>query len=213
MQKQEDKSFYKWHNYVNIPRWCSYWHQINEVTKLEPSTLLIIGPGDNIIKSVLQSNGSSINIKTLDIADDLAPDFLGSVSDISKITQEKFDCILCSQVLEHLPWEMFNTCLNELSQSSNKYVIISLPQKYLEFSIRLVGFSVEIVKMNYILSFVKWYKKFISPTYYGHYWEIGATKKTSKTEVASAIGKYFKIMRVFDVKEYPYHRFFILEKK
>ena len=67
-------------------------------------------------------------------------------------------------------------------------------------------------QFNIIHSFIKWYRKFNSPTYYGHYWELGSTGLTSKKEVAKAIGKHFMIKSIFNVKEYPFHRFFILEK-
>ena len=213
MKKQEDKVHYNWNNYVTMKRWGSYWHQINEVNQIKPSSLLIVGPGDNIIKHVLHAWEKEIEIKTLDIADDLNPNYLGSVSELTKVTNSTFDCILCNQVLEHLPWELFDTCLQELHKGSNGYVIISLPQKYLEFSLSLSLFSINVVNWFFACSVVKWYRKFKFPTSYGHYWELGTSKNTSQKEVERSMRRYFDIIRTYTISEYPYHRFFILKKR
>ena len=68
---------YNFKQYCYLERWVSYWHQIKEVLKLEPRSLLIIGKGDGIVVDVLKQSIDSV--KTLDIDQGLNPDAVGSV--------------------------------------------------------------------------------------------------------------------------------------
>lgn len=64
-------------NYDTKGRFASYWHQINEVQKLKPSTILEIGVGNSFIHNYLRNKG--LKISTLDISKELNPDYIGSV--------------------------------------------------------------------------------------------------------------------------------------
>jgi len=57
-------------HYYNIiydtkERFCSYWHQIQEVLLLKPSEVLEIGIGNGFVSRYLKERG--INVTTLDI--------------------------------------------------------------------------------------------------------------------------------------------------
>lgn len=56
-------------------RWNSVWHQLDEILKLEPATVLEIGPGPGTFKSIAHSMG--LNVKTLDLDPELKTDLLG----------------------------------------------------------------------------------------------------------------------------------------
>ena len=45
---------YGFKKYAYFPRWVSYWHQIDEILKLNPESLLIIGAGDNYVADILK---------------------------------------------------------------------------------------------------------------------------------------------------------------
>lgn len=203
MEKQVDNIHYVFAKYCSKPRWMSYWHQLDEVYNINPKSLLIVGVGDKIIYNILRSD---MIVKSLDIADDLAPDFRGSLSELSSITEEKFDCILCCQVLEHLPFDSFEICLRELYEASNKYCVISLPQYRWAIGANIVfnrtfGFQFVIPR------------KSVPHSFNGeHYWNLGA-KGTSRKKMEKIIEKYFVIENKYNVKEITFHRFYVLRKK
>ena len=156
---------YNFQRYVYFSRWASYWYQINEVLELKPESLLVVGVGDGIVVDILKKEISEI--KTLDIDEKLKPDAIGSVENLP-FKDNQFDVILCAEVLEHLPFEKFEKCLQELRRVSNKYVVLSLPHfgPPIKFSFKIPFFK-EVKAAWKILFPIK--HKFNGE----HYWEIG----------------------------------------
>jgi len=101
-------------NYCTKERFLSYWYQINEVFKLHPSNVVEIGVGNKFVSDCLKR--ADINVLTVDIDPNLKPDYVCSVTDLSKI-KTKFDVVLCAQVLEHLPFYEFEKSLSEIKKS------------------------------------------------------------------------------------------------
>jgi len=110
--------------YDTKERFCSYWHQIQEVLLLKPSEVLEIGIGNGFVSRYLKERG--INVTTLDIDKELKPDVVGSVLDIP-FHCETFQVVACYEVLEHLPYEDIPKALSEISRVSKQYVILSVP--------------------------------------------------------------------------------------
>ena len=109
MKRQVNKTHYEYKNYMTIARWNSYFYQIDEAMKCDGKRVLYIGPGDYVVVDTLSKYGKEV--KTLDLADDLNPDFLGSVTEIDEVLEGKtFDIIICSQVLEHIPFKNSKMC-------------------------------------------------------------------------------------------------------
>lgn len=202
--KQVEKSHYNFSSYVGKDRWASYFHQIDETLNKSPETVLIIGKGDGIVGTILQKY---LLVKQFDLDPDLDVDYCGSVSDASSIVSEKFDCVLCCQVLEHLPFELFEKSIKEICNITNKYLILSLPQ---------VAWSVYFnIRLNWrifskSISFTK--KNNHSCITSEHYWEIGHDE-ISLDMVSKVLLRYFDVLKSYSVRENSYHRFFILEKK
>ncbi len=116
--------FDKFHRYDYQDRWISYWHQIDEVLKLQPRTVLEIGIGNKMVSDYLRKQG--IEVKTLDIDEDLKPDFIASVINMP-LANDSFDVILCAEILEHLPFKDFKKALLELKRVTKRYTVLSLP--------------------------------------------------------------------------------------
>ena len=58
------------------------------------------------------------------------------VGDVTKIPleAESYDCVVCSQVLEHIPIPNYDKALSEISRVAKKYLIVSVPyMEKLEF--------------------------------------------------------------------------------
>jgi hypothetical protein len=197
---------YNFDTYVNLPRWNSYWHQIVEAVILKPQTVLIIGIGDNIVGKILQKQ--NIKVYTFDFDKELNPDFIGNVTEICDVLQEKhFDVILCCQVLEHFPYDKFESTLQKLKQVADN-VIISLPYSPIKF---MINISLPYIGNRIItLDIPRFYKKF---KFNGeHHWEIGQ-KGYGKRKIEYSIRKIFNIQKQFVVPYNHYHIFFILKNQ
>ena len=187
-------------------RFCSYWHQINEVLQLNPSKVLEIGVGNSFVTKYLQEQGT--NVTTLDIAYDLRPDVSGSVLTIPFINAS-FDTVTCFQVLEHLPYENFLESLRELARVSQCHVIISLPDATTVYRV-----NIELPRIKPIKILIP--HPFPRPTthvYNGaHHWEIGKRQYPLEKIVRDIEKSNLNITKTYRVFEFYYHRFFILSK-
>jgi len=110
-------------------------YQIKDVLSLQSiKRILIIGPGSGIITAVLKKIG--FDVTTLDIDPELKPDFIGSVDDMNYFRDKQFDIVICSHVLEHLPFKYFEKSLSEI-QRITKYALIYLPISGLKISFKI----------------------------------------------------------------------------
>ena len=208
---QGKKEIYFGQKYDSKKRFISYWHQINEVRKLDTKSILVIGVGNKFLSNYLLKR--NYKVTTLDHNITLEPDLMASVLGIP-LTNNAFATVACYEVLEHMPFEQFKTSLREINRVCEKYALISLPDKSellsVYFNVPILG---EIKKsLNIILpNFLK--SEATDPDYVrGHYWSIGK-KGYSLKKVKNEIKKSgFKIKRTFRPFFVFRHRFFILEK-
>lgn len=203
--KQVDKDAYKFEKYCGLDRWSSYHYQISEILKLNPSSVLEVGTGDGVLREYLK-NTTNIDYKSLDIAQDLNPDILGSVEDIPLLNNQ-FELVCAFEILEHLPFEKFERSLQELHRVSKKNVVISLPH---------FGPAIKILFKIPFLPEVKFAFKVPYPKEHffngQHYWEIGK-KGYSQRKIRKVVERYFIIKNEFVPFENQYHHFYSLEKK
>jgi len=204
-EQQVSVSHYNINSYYTIKRWSSIWYQMNELLACKPHSVLEVGGGIGILKALLQKFNISSTIA--DIAEDLNPDIVGSVTSLP-CDDNSYDAVCAFQVLEHLPFAEFKNSLLELKRVTRKHVILSIPDAKpmvsLEFKIPKLGFR--------HFSFEIPYSKppcFNDPE---HHWEINR-KGTSLHDVIREIKNTgLKITNTYRIKENPYHRFFRLEK-
>ena len=206
MEKQVDRKVYNFQKYCKQDRWSSYWHQINEVLKCNPKSVLEIGIGDKVFGSYIKNN-TNIKYSCLDIAEDLNPDIIGSIDKIP-IENNAYDLVCAFEILEHLPFEKFKKSLDELYRVSKKYVIISLPHWGRHFSIDIRIPFVKRLKFQYKFSIFPIEHKFNGQ----HYWEIGKKDYPLKKIKEEFNKAGFKIIKDYIAFESPYHHFFVLKK-
>lgn len=203
--KQVNKSHYSFEKYFYLGRWVSYWHQTKEISSRKDITkVLDIGPGTDFLSLNLKINRQDIEYKTLDIADDIKPDFTGSVTNIP-LPDNSFDAVCAFQVLEHINFSDFEKALQEMKRVSKKYVFISLPHFGPSFELQL---KIPLIPRIKISSKIPWPRKH----FFGgqHYWEIGK-KGYSPKKIRSIIESNFNIIDEYVPFENQYHRFYILE--
>ncbi len=193
-------------DYDSKQRFCSYWHQINEIISLKPNNILEIGIGNGFATRYLRDK--ELNVTTLDIAHELRPDVAGSVLAIP-FKNGSFDVVACCEVLEHLPYSEFPKALKEIHRVSRKHVVLSLPDVTTVYRI-----NIEFPRIRPIKRLIN--HPFHRPAQHAfdryHYWEIGKTGYQLKKVKLDIAGLDFNMIKTYRVFESYYHRFFLLEK-
>ena len=205
--QQVSKKHYSFLGYYNKMRWMSFWYQTKAVVERpDIGTILDVGAGTDFLQTLLSAHRPEVVYESLDIAADLRPDHVGSVTAIP-LPDASFDAVSAFQVLEHIEFSDFETALVEMKRVSKKYVFISLPYRAptFDWQCKVPGFK----RMSFYFR-VPWYRKH---TFQGqHYWEIGKKGYSEKT-IAQILEKHFVIIESFSPIENLYHQFYILEKK
>lgn len=204
MEQQVDRAYYDFLTYNDPERWGSYWHQLEETLSFKPTSVLEIGAGSNIIGPILSKEG--ILYRTLDIAEDLEPDFVGSV-DAMPVTDASYDIVCAFEILEHLPFEKFEQSVKEIHRVAKTGAVISLPH---------FGPPVKFLIKIPFLPEIKFAWKVPYPRAHvfngQHYWEIGKHGYPVH-RIRAVLEKYFTVTKEFVPFENQYHHFFILVKK
>ncbi len=125
-QREDRGDYYRRRRYLSLPRMITHWAQVDAVSNCcqPPAKVLEIGPGDGHVSWLLRRWGYQLT--TCDVEPDVTPDVVGSVSDLP-FDSDTFDLVMAAQVLEHLPFEQFGTCLRELGRVARTWVIVSVP--------------------------------------------------------------------------------------
>jgi len=195
-----DKYMYYSDNYFRLNQLCSFAHQINDIHRLNPASILEIGIGNGFTSSFLRRAG--FDIVTVDINPELEPDICSPISRLKPLLGDRsFDLVVCCEVLEHMPFEDFELSL-EVFRSVGQRLYMTLPNYKRVYG---VGGFINLPKV-YGLSFRAQFelpnRKTLSEE---HFWEVGSSPTTTKREVIKRLGKFY---RQIDTQRYalnPYH--------
>lgn len=204
----EKEHYYK--EYDNLPRFISYYYQIDLTKKLNPMTILEVGVGNKTVSNYLKQHG--FDVTTCDIDEELGPDY---VADIRRLpfNDNSYDVVMACEILEHLPWEEVQGVLEELHRVTKKYIIVSIACSRAAFELvfRFPRIA-KILKRPFLNLFFRLPLLFIKIQSRGqHYWEIGRWNYPIR-KVKGLLKKKFKILKEVTPILSSYHRFFILEK-
>jgi len=205
MKTQVEPDHYYNQAYDSKDRFISYWHQINEITKLKPASILEIGIGNSFLLNYLKQRGHPVT--SVDIDTRLNPDVASSIINLP-FCDESFDVTACFELLEHLPYSHFLPALKELHRVSKRNLILSLPDLSPIYPIHLFVPKIGELKILVPLC-MKPRTEFFDAQ---HYWEIGRPNYEFKRIIGDIIKVSFRIERTFRVFEMPQHRFFVLKK-
>lgn len=171
-------------------------------------TILEVGKGNGFVSDFFKK--ANFNIRTFDINANLEPDIVGNILDLSTLISSKSDLILCSEVLEHIDFDYFETSLEQLRLTANKYVIITLPEfkKFFGVNMQIRAPKFKVFSAPLFLK-IRGNKQLGS----GHFWEIDYSEETSRTAIEKIITKYFTIIEKGSFHTNPYHNFYVLEIK
>jgi len=193
---------YTFEKYGGVSRFASYAHQLQEIFRINPRSVLEIGVGDGVVGSYLRQGGV-IKHTWADIAEDLHPEVVADVRALP-FADESFDASCAFEVLEHLPFEDFEKAVAELARVARTHVLLSLPHfgPPIKWLIK-IPFLPEI-RFAWKVPFPRVH------TFNGqHYWEIGKRGYPPK-RIREVLKKYGTIEREFIPFENQYHHFFVV---
>jgi SAM-dependent methyltransferase len=199
---QIDKSNYEFSRYMSKGRWCSLWHQVDEVHNLKPKRVLEVGPGPGLFKIIASTIG--ISVETLDFDPSLNPDHVGLANDLP-FEDCAYDVVCAFQMLEHLPYENSLKAFEEMVRVARRHVVISLPDAravwHYQIHIPRVG------PCDFFLPRPR--LKAPKHEFDGeHYWEINK-QGFLLSKVISDFTEYAQLVKTYRVPENPWHRFFV----
>ena len=117
---QESLNYYFSSEYLGDLRLASYSEIIRVTRKVDVGEIAEIGVGPGILPAMLKALGESVS--TIDHSGDLNPDIICDVRELANI-HRCFDKVICSQVLEHLPYEDFSLAIEQLLSIGKKLVL------------------------------------------------------------------------------------------
>jgi ubiquinone/menaquinone biosynthesis C-methylase UbiE len=174
------------------------------ISKINPSTLLNIGVGGKVIEKLIPD---SITCFGLDHDIELEPSVQASIEELP-FKDDTFDLVTCFEVLEHLPFEKFESLLRELSRVSRKVVLLSLPFANNKFKLSIFLPVIHDITFQYLLP--KFYRKHEFDGI--HYWEIGKRNFPMK-KIVEIVSRVFDIEERYTLDDFTYHTFFYLHKR
>lgn len=202
MEAQVGKGHYRLGEYVDESRFVSYYSQIAEILDRAPESVLEVGVGDHVLGNYLKSN-TDISYISIDIAEDLHPDVIGSVTELP-FKDKEFDMACAFGVLEHLPFEESCLALSELARVTRRYLVISVPHfgPMLAFSLKIPFFP----QFRFAWK-IPYPKKHIFNGQ--HYWEVGK-KGYPASKIRKELETYGAVERDYVPFNSAYHHFYVI---
>lgn len=174
-EKQVDRSHYWNENYLCRERFLHYREQFVAIIRLNPSSVLEIGPGPGLLSSMLKCICGKV--VTLDFAEDLNPDIVADIKSIP-LENASFDVVCSFQVLEHIPWNEVSDAVREMARVAKKYVLFSVPDNNM---MRTPVVSIHLTLLKHSIGYTltrKRHNGVSNPK--EHYWEIGINDVSSE---------------------------------
>ena len=221
--------------YDNPNRFASYWHQIDETSRLG-GRVIEIGIGNGTVAAVLRARG--LEVTTVDIDPDLDPDVVADIRELP-FPDDAFDTALAAEVLEHLPWETVSIAMGELMRIARRGVVISVPNSDVAFSLdarlpNVIQLFRLAVRRRLPLRNALWaatqrpaWRRSGGPLpgfaeiarlnqkplkCDEHFWELGARGIFRKDFVAVAEGVGLRLVHDFRAPRFPIHHFFVFTR-
>lgn len=211
-EKELCKSEYFRGLYFDIYQLFSLSEQISLIHKYSKEfnnpKIVEIGKGNGFVSNFLKR--AELDFLTFDINKNLEPDIVGNILEFSNLVKSEVNIVVACEILEHLPFDMFESSLEQISKVTNKYLIITLPEfkKFFGFNIQ---FRLPKLKRFSIPFFLKYKGNKILGS--GHFWEVDYNENTKRKNIESIIEKYFKIVDSGKFHTNPYHNFYVLKNK
>lgn len=97
---------------VDFYTWARHFHVVKDLCALSTGDVLEVGTGDGVVKRCMQPLVRSYTV--FDINEKLRPDVLGNLLEPQAALLGRFDAVVCTEVLEHLPFEQLPHAVAQL---------------------------------------------------------------------------------------------------
>lgn len=120
------KDFLKKLDFLN---WYRFFFILKELAEFEPKNILEIGPGEGTIKRVFEPFTSRYAV--MDLNPRLSPDFLGDIRTPFKEAENKFECVIAADILEHIPFNDLPEALQNIYSylTPSGVALITIPHR------------------------------------------------------------------------------------
>lgn len=201
---QVPPAHYRGRSYDFKGRFISYWHQVDEVLRQQPASVLEVGIGNGFVSRYLRERG--VALTTLDHDPGLEPDITAALPELP-FADRAFDVVACFEVLEHLPAAEVAVALGELRRVTRTRLLLSVPDASRVYPLLLHLPGLRPVKA--LLSLPRLWPP-VHRFDGEHHWELGKRGHGLRWLRAQVRAAGLVELRSFRPFEIPYHRFFEL---
>lgn len=203
-ERSNDRSLFYSERYFSMRQLASFCHQLNIIQSLNPTRILEVGIGNGFVSTFLKCAG--MDVHTVDINAALTPDVVSSIAELpDNFPPEEFDLVSCCEVLEHLPFEMFDLSIAILRKYS-RTLFCTLPSYENWYGLGgfldLPRYRSKVLRLGMSVR----RNRGLAPE---HYWELGYSSDTSRRRVIETFHRHYVHVAhgVFALN--PYHEYFI----
>lgn len=97
---------------IDFFTWTRHFHVVRDLCAQVDGDVLEVGTGDGVVKRCIQPFVRSYVV--MDLNAQLQPDVHGNLLDHQPALAGRFDAVVCTEVLEHLPYAQLATCVMHL---------------------------------------------------------------------------------------------------
>lgn len=181
--------------------------RIKETIDIIPSnikSLVDIGCGNGVFAKMLRELRPEIKSLSIDRSESAlrfveTPKMVGDIKDLP-LENKSFDCVTCLQVLEHIPFPVYEKVLFQLSRIAKKNIIVSVPyNEKIDKNVTSCPKCFSIFNVD--LHLRKYTDKDISELFNNFGFKSIFVKNIIKKETFVGIEKYASFRSLFKVKE------------
>lgn len=202
-EKNLDRDIYFTDRYFELKQLFSFSHQIEIISNLKPTSILEVGVGNGFTSTYLRKAG--YDIVTVDINESLNPDICAPLSELeSCLNGRRFDLVVCCEVLEHMPFDQFESNLVVLKAIGDR-LFMTLPnhKRYFGFGGVLTLPKIKPIEINFHFG-----TRLLANLPKEHFWEIGYSRETTLKSITRILRTFYKTVETKNIASNPYHRCF-----